>query len=217
MACFGESPESYWRHLLWLPSRSSRKTPRAANPCWNSLGPNNQTSGRDDKLKKFARRLEDRSPGSGLTSALRASAICGTAMRSATASPVPRISGIAVAALAAHRGCGGGCGHQRCHDFSGAEQRRAGIRPLILDRRRAALLGSTAASTALLQFELDTPLTKLSASVGRRKAEQVWIASRNAVNELRTRSHRLWHSGPLQEPPFLVPGRQCSRRRGTSA
>src|ERR1035441_6962674 len=67
----------------------------------------------------------------------------------------------------------------------------AGKRPLIVDRRRAALLGSTAASTALLQFELDTPLTKLGASIGRRKAERVWIASRNAVNELRTRSRRL--------------------------
>lgn len=67
----------------------------------------------------------------------------------------------------------------------------AGIRPLVLDRRRAALLGSTAASTALLQFELDTPLGKLSASIGRRKAELVWIASRDAVNELRTRTQRL--------------------------
>jgi len=53
-----------------------------------------------------------------------------------------------------------------------------GKRLLIVDRRRAALLGSTAASTALLQFELDTPLIKLSRSIGRRKAKKVWIASR---------------------------------------
>jgi glycine/D-amino acid oxidase-like deaminating enzyme len=79
----------------------------------------------------------------------------------------------------------------------------AGIRPLILDRRRAALLGSTAASTALLQFELDTPLTKLSASIGRSKAEQVWIASRDAVNELRTRSHRLGIHAHLKTRPSL--------------
>jgi glycine/D-amino acid oxidase-like deaminating enzyme len=63
----------------------------------------------------------------------------------------------------------------------------AGERPLIIDRRRAALLGLTAASTALLQFELDTPPTSLSASIGARKAARVWIASRDAVNELRTR------------------------------
>jgi hypothetical protein len=51
----------------------------------------------------------------------------------------------------------------------------------------AALLGSTAASTSLLQFELDTPLIKLSRSIGRRKAEKVWLASRDAVNELEKR------------------------------
>jgi glycine/D-amino acid oxidase-like deaminating enzyme len=70
-----------------------------------------------------------------------------------------------------------------------------------VDRRRGALLGSTAASTALLQFELDTPLITLSAAIGRRRAGQVWLASRDAVNELRTRSHALgipahFHSRP---------------------
>jgi len=79
----------------------------------------------------------------------------------------------------------------------------AGKRPLIIDRRRAALLGSTAASTALLQFELDMPLTQLSASIGRRKAERVWIASRNAVNELRTRTHRLGIHAHLKSRPSL--------------
>lgn len=49
---------------------------------------------------------------------------------------------------------------------------RAGMRPLILDRRDGARLGSTAASTALLQFELDSPLIKLSRKFGRRSAEQ---------------------------------------------
>jgi glycine/D-amino acid oxidase-like deaminating enzyme len=79
----------------------------------------------------------------------------------------------------------------------------AGKRPLILDRRRAALLGSTAASTALLQFELDTPLTKLRAQVGRRKAEKIWLASRDAVNELRTRTHRLGIPAHFESRPSL--------------
>jgi len=79
----------------------------------------------------------------------------------------------------------------------------AGMRPLILDRRHGALLGSTAASTALLQFELDTPLAKLSAAIGRRKAEQVWIASRDAVNELRTRSRRLRIAAQFKNRPSL--------------
>ena len=78
-----------------------------------------------------------------------------------------------------------------------------GKRVLILDRRRAALLGSTAASTALLQFELDTPLTKLSAQIGRSKAEKVWIASRDAVNELRTRSHQLGIKAYFKSRPSL--------------
>lgn len=79
----------------------------------------------------------------------------------------------------------------------------AGLHPLIIDRRRRALLGSTAASTALLQFELDTPLTKLIAAIGRRKAEQVWTASRDAVNELRTRTRRLGIDAHLVTRPSL--------------
>jgi glycine/D-amino acid oxidase-like deaminating enzyme len=78
-----------------------------------------------------------------------------------------------------------------------------GKRPLIVDRRRAALLGSTAASTALLQFELDTPLIKLSRSIGRRQAEKAWIASRDAVNELRTRTHRLDIAAHFTSRPSL--------------
>ena len=78
-----------------------------------------------------------------------------------------------------------------------------GKRPLIVDRRRAALLGSTAASTSLLQFELDTPLTTLGASIGPRKAAKVWIASRDAVNELRTRSHELGITAHFENYPSL--------------
>jgi glycine/D-amino acid oxidase-like deaminating enzyme len=78
-----------------------------------------------------------------------------------------------------------------------------GIRPVIVDRRRGALLGSTAASTALLQFELDTPLIRLSTSIGRRNAEKVWIASRDAVNELRTRTHLLGIEAHFKSRPSL--------------
>jgi glycine/D-amino acid oxidase-like deaminating enzyme len=80
----------------------------------------------------------------------------------------------------------------------------AGLRPLIVDRRRAAVLGSTAASTALLQFELDTPLIKLSRAVGAPKAARIWIASREAVNELRTRTSRLGIDADLLTRPSLL-------------
>lgn len=79
----------------------------------------------------------------------------------------------------------------------------AGMRPLIIDRRRAALLGSTAASTALLQFELDTPLSELSSVLGRRRAERVWLASREAVNDLRTRSTRMGLQCQFESLPSL--------------
>lgn len=78
-----------------------------------------------------------------------------------------------------------------------------GYRPLILDRRSGAHLGSTPASTALLQFELDTPLTKLARSAGRRAAEKIWICSRDAVNTLRSRADRLGISARLHTRPSL--------------
>jgi glycine/D-amino acid oxidase-like deaminating enzyme len=79
----------------------------------------------------------------------------------------------------------------------------AGLRPVIIERRREALLGSTAASTALLQFELDTPLTQLSRTIGPRRAAQVWTASRDAVNELRTRTQRLGIEAAFASRPSL--------------
>ena len=78
-----------------------------------------------------------------------------------------------------------------------------GIRPLIIDRRRHALLGSTAASTALLQFELDTPLTALGAAIGRSRASKVWLASAGAVNDLRTAAYRLGITAHLTTRPSL--------------
>jgi glycine/D-amino acid oxidase-like deaminating enzyme len=78
-----------------------------------------------------------------------------------------------------------------------------GIRPLILDRRDGALLGSTAASTALLQFELDTPLIKLGTVLGRSAAAQVWKCSHAAVNDLRTQANRLGIAAHLKTRPSL--------------
>jgi glycine/D-amino acid oxidase-like deaminating enzyme len=89
-----------------------------------------------------------------------------------------------------------------------------GKRPVIIDRRRAALLGSTAASTALLQFELDTPLTHLSRAIGPRRAARVWLASREAVNELRTRSHRLGIRAHFKSRPSLYLAGNVLNARG---
>jgi len=80
---------------------------------------------------------------------------------------------------------------------------QAGRRPLILERRRGALLGSTAASTALLQFELDTPLVHLARKVGKRNAERAWLCSHWAVNELRTLARQLGIQSQFETRPSL--------------
>ena len=43
----------------------------------------------------------------------------------------------------------------------------------------------------MIQYELDKPLTKLAAIVGREKAERMWRRSRLAVDALRERSRQL--------------------------
>ena len=57
--------------------------------------------------------------------------------------------------------------------------------------RRGPLLGSTSATTALVQFELDVPLTKLVRTIGREAAEAVWRRSRLAVSNLMGRIEAL--------------------------
>ena len=54
----------------------------------------------------------------------------------------------------------------------------------VLDRR-PPLTGSTVASTALLQWEIDLPLTALAEKVGMAKARRAWLRSRSAVDDLK--------------------------------
>lgn len=63
---------------------------------------------------------------------------------------------------------------------------QAGHQVVVVDRRGFAL-GSTAASTALLQFELDLPLTQLADRIGRERAARAWWRSTSAVGALRGR------------------------------
>jgi glycine/D-amino acid oxidase-like deaminating enzyme len=53
----------------------------------------------------------------------------------------------------------------------------------ILDRR-APVNGSTAASTAMLQFEIDVPLTRLHEQIGGARASRAWLRSYRATQEL---------------------------------
>lgn len=66
----------------------------------------------------------------------------------------------------------------------------AGFDVVVVDRR-GPVEGSTAASTALLQHELDVPLTHLQRSLGLEKATRVWLRSRLVVTALQERTQRL--------------------------
>lgn len=54
----------------------------------------------------------------------------------------------------------------------------------VLDRR-APLMGSTLASTALLQWEIDLPLTALAKKIGEANAKRAYLKSRQAVDALK--------------------------------
>ena len=61
-----------------------------------------------------------------------------------------------------------------------------GLSIICIDRR-GPMLGSTPATTALVQFEVDEPLTSLSKMIGKSDAQQAWRRSRLAVTNLRGR------------------------------
>ena len=58
----------------------------------------------------------------------------------------------------------------------------------MVDRRRATH-GATAASTALVQYEIDTPLGELTRKIGHRDAVRAWRRSRLAVISLKAHLH----------------------------
>jgi glycine/D-amino acid oxidase-like deaminating enzyme len=60
---------------------------------------------------------------------------------------------------------------------------RAGHEVTVVDRRHAGL-GSTAASTSLLQYEIDIPLNKLKEKIGESKAIRSYLLCRDAIYKL---------------------------------
>lgn len=72
-----------------------------------------------------------------------------------------------------------------------AEALTAQGRSVICVDRRGPLKGSTPATTALVQFEIDQPLTTLSRMIGKAAARQAWRRSRLAVTNLRGRIDEL--------------------------
>ncbi|ESY88528.1 FAD-binding oxidoreductase [Mesorhizobium australicum] len=68
-----------------------------------------------------------------------------------------------------------------------AEALTADAHAVICIDRRGPLKGSTAATTALVQFEIDQPLSTLSGMIGKSQARQAWRRSRLAVSNLAAR------------------------------
>lgn len=73
--------------------------------------------------------------------------------------------------------------------------------------RRGPMMGSTPATTALVQYEIDQPLSVLSAKIGRQKAEQAWRRSRLAVANLAaTVEHLGIECGMVRRPSLYLAG-----------
>ncbi|MBZ9740069.1 MULTISPECIES: NAD(P)/FAD-dependent oxidoreductase [unclassified Mesorhizobium] len=95
--------------------------------------------------------------------------------------------------------------------------------------RRGPLKGSTAATTALVQFEIDQPLSTLSRMIGKAPAEQAWRRSRLAVSNLAariaelgincgmSRSHSLYLAGTVLGPLELREEAEARRQAGIAA
>jgi len=77
-----------------------------------------------------------------------------------------------------------------------------GLSVTVVDRR-GAIKGSTAATTALVSFEIDQPLSMLAARLGRSNAERAWTRSRLAIDSLRARIADLSIECDLNERPSL--------------
>ena len=89
----------------------------------------------------------------------------------------------------------------------------AGLSVLALDRREP-MSGSTPASTALLQFELDTSLTELSRKIGKSDAARAWLRSAQAVRALQERIGDLQiRCGLAERSTIYLPGNKLGIRQ----
>jgi glycine/D-amino acid oxidase-like deaminating enzyme len=68
---------------------------------------------------------------------------------------------------------------------------QSGLDVAVVDRRDDPVKGSTVASTALVQYEIDTPLSKLSRKIGKADAMRAWRRSRLAVEAVAARLSEL--------------------------
>ena len=78
----------------------------------------------------------------------------------------------------------------------------AGLDTILLDKREIGW-GSTVASTALLQYELDVPLVDLRRKIGRENADRTYLACRDAIERLTTLAASLPENVGFRRAPSL--------------
>lgn len=89
---------------------------------------------------------------------------------------------------------------------------RAGRSVVILDRR-PPVRGSTPASTAMIQHEIDVPLTELQKQIGPKKANAAWLRSVKATNDLVDLVNELRIDCSMERKPALyLAGNQMGKR-----
>jgi glycine/D-amino acid oxidase-like deaminating enzyme len=76
---------------------------------------------------------------------------------------------------------------------------RAGMKVIAVDKRHVGM-GSTAASTALLQYEIDTPLTELAQMVGEKNAALSYLLCLRSISDLQKICDKLPEAGFVRRP-----------------
>lgn len=76
---------------------------------------------------------------------------------------------------------------------------RAGMKVVVVDKRHVGL-GSTAASTALLQYEIDAPLRELIQKVGEKNAERSYLSCLRSISDLQKICANLPEAGFVRRP-----------------
>jgi glycine/D-amino acid oxidase-like deaminating enzyme len=79
---------------------------------------------------------------------------------------------------------------------------QAGFRVVVVDRRHIGM-GSTAASTSLLQYEIDTPLRELIGKIGEKHAVKSYLSCLKAIDDIEVICHRLGEKKIFQRKPSL--------------
>jgi glycine/D-amino acid oxidase-like deaminating enzyme len=77
---------------------------------------------------------------------------------------------------------------------------KAGFKVAIVDRRHVGM-GSTVASTSLLQYEIDTPLNKLIEKIGKENAVNSYLLARDAIYNLGSICEELGDEDVFQYKP----------------